>query len=366
MMAKQLKWFVMVILILSLAGLACQTLTGGENESSETADGADQALATVGPETASQAANGQAESSGDAQAAPFLDLSQLAGQVQSAELESYRMVLTMRVVPEGGGDPVATIEMQGAFQTEPAASTMAMTMVGLDELTGGTGTITVTQIDGSTYMVLGGSCITSQDGQDSSTFTDMANFENFLGSGRAQLVESNITINGIQADHYTFEQQDVSELDGVTEVQGDVYVATDGGYPVRVVFTATGDVGSLGVGDAQKGTIFYEMNFSDINQPVNIEVPAGCDVASAGEFPMLDDAFELTSFGDFLSYKTNKPFAEVVAFYKTEMAAAGWSLTNEFASEPVAQLSFSMDGRDVTISVVEDGTSDALLVNIIQ
>ena len=147
---------------------------------------------------------------------------------------------------------------------------------------------------------------------------------------------------------------------------GDIYVATDGGYPVRVVFTGNGDVGSFGVLDAQRGTIVYQIDFSDFDQPVDIAPPEGCSAAGNSEFPILDDASEINNLGGIMTYKTNKPFADVVSFYKQEMVAAGWALDNEFSAEPVAQLSFSKDSRSVTISIVGDATSAALLVSIIE
>ena len=94
--------------------------------------------------------------------------------------------------------------------------------------------------------------------------------------------------------------------------------------------------------------------------------PEGCDAAAGGEFPILPDAFEVTSLGEFTSYKTNTAFSAIADFYRAEMAAAGWTISSEFVTEPVAQLAFTKDGREVTVSVVEDPASDAWLVSIIQ
>ena len=76
-MSKQLKWFVILIMMLSFLGLACQTLTGGDDEPSESADGAEQAVATSPLADGGQAADGQAESAAGTQAEPFLDLGQV-------------------------------------------------------------------------------------------------------------------------------------------------------------------------------------------------------------------------------------------------------------------------------------------------
>jgi hypothetical protein len=106
------------------------------------------------------------------------------------------------------------------------------------------------------------------------------------------------------------------------------------------------------------------VDYSDFNAPIEITVPEGCSAPGESEYPMLADATNVNSFGDVLSYDTATVFDDVVEFYKTEMVAAGYTLDSEFATAPTALLTFSKDGQNVTVSVVESPTTDGLTVVI--
>jgi hypothetical protein len=119
-----------------------------------------------------------------------------------------------------------------------------------------------------------------------------------------------------------------------------------------------------GTGDTTGGHVVYQIDYSDFNQPIEITVPEGCSDAEDSEFPLLDDATQINSFGDVLTYNTNTAFEDVISFYKTEMAAAGYSLESEFAQAPTGLLTFNRDGEEVTVSVVDNPASDGLTVVI--
>jgi hypothetical protein len=122
--------------------------------------------------------------------------------------------------------------------------------------------------------------------------------------------------------------------------------------------------GLSGVSDpTSNGHMVYQVDYSDFNAPIEITAPEDCG-AGDSEYPMLDDAVNVNSFGDVLSYDTATPFNDVVEFYKTEMAAAGYTLDSEFATDPTALLTFSKDGENVTVSVVDSPTGDGLTVVI--
>jgi hypothetical protein len=72
--------------------------------------------------------------------------------------------------------------------------------------------------------------------------------------------------NGVNADHYQGSQAVLSALGTLTNVQSatwtaDLWIATDGGYPVGMAI----------VGTAADGTVAYEMVFdiTNVNDPSN-------------------------------------------------------------------------------------------------
>jgi hypothetical protein len=69
---------------------------------------------------------------------------------------------------------------------------------------------------------------------------------------------------------------------------------------------------------------------------------------------------------DVVTYLTESPYADVLAFYKTEMEANGWtndpSLSTEFGE--IATLSYNKDNRTATVSILTDVTSGKTLVAV--
>jgi hypothetical protein len=148
-------------------------------------------------------------------------------------------------------------------------------------------------------------------------------------------------------------------------VEGHVYVSREEGYLVRLSMEADGQELNLSGDGAENssGHIFYQIDYSDYNQPIEITEPEGCG-AGDSEYPLLADATDVNSFGDVLTYSTLTPFAEAVEFYRTEMVAAGYTLESEFAADPTALLTFNKDGEDVTVSVVDNPAGVGLTIVI--
>jgi hypothetical protein len=115
-----------------------------------------------------------------------------------------------------------------------------------------------------------------------------------------------------------------------------------------------------------EGEIMYDLNYFDFNQPFEITPPEGCDQDTAElEYPVTADAYQLSTTFGITSYKSDLPFEEVVQFYRDEMATAGWTLTEEFVSGPIALLSFSGDTGSVQITIALDEGSGTIDVGII-
>jgi hypothetical protein len=137
-----------------------------------------------------------------------------------------------------------------------------------------------------------------------------------------------------------------------------------------------GTMGNLGVALEEEGLeeaipqvslIQVEMNLVSINEPVNITIPEACENSGLAnsEYPVLEDAFESSSFGGVVTYKTETSFADVVTFYEETLTADGWVFQEDssfMVEGSTALMYFDKDGRSLTVTITGDTATDALVV----
>ena len=198
-------------------------------------------------------------------------------------------------------------------------------------------------------------CVTGVAADVAAPASGLADPDTLLaGLSGARWVADGQVVNGVVSRHYQFDRQALPAFqERPVEVAGYVYVAEDGGYVTRVTLTATGGNDFLSPGIMQEGILSLELNVSDVNQPLDVQLPDGC--AGGVAYPTLGDAFELTNLGDLVSYKTGQNLEDVVAFYQEQMPAAGWSpaaAAEIFADSAI--LTFARGEASVTVNVDPD------------
>jgi predicted small secreted protein len=69
---------------------------------------------------------------------------------------------------------------------------------------------------------------------------------------------------------------------------------------------------------------------------------------------------------DVVTYTTDAPYADVVAFYRAEMEANGWTYNETLSTEfgEIAALTYEKDGRTATLSILTDTTNGGTLVAV--
>jgi hypothetical protein len=287
-------------------------------------------------------------------------------------LNSYEMTMMISTTVS---ETTQVVEATIQVSTDPAASYMTFSFSGFDEAIGAS-SMSMTQVDGITYMnMFEFGCVTSSEGDLTEDF-NMLDANDFLAEvGEANLVGEE-TINGIETLHYTFDESAIT--DGSTEydwAQGDVYIAKEGNFVVRFQVEGEGPVAAVGfvleeTEDATQvptmGLTQVEMNLTNINEPVNITIPEECENsgAAASEFPVLEDAYESSSFGGIVTYKTATSFADAVAFYQDSLAADGWTYDESsfILENSTALMNFDKDGRSLTVTITEETGTDAFTV----
>lgn len=365
-MMRRTYWFLVLILLLSLPALACGLFGGDDAEATAVPE-----ATPVVEETAPEAtAVPQAEEPPAAEQAttevPSLPESALTlDAITELPFNSYHMTMALEITGKNasGEEVVQTMSSDFAFSKDPQIMNMIMSFSGIADLAGSE-KIEMAQIDGTSYMVIPEmGCITTSGGDllDENPFTSMMQPDQFLNDLGNTKYEGDETVNGIPTRHYSFDKSAMTgtDLSEIEEADGHVYVAQDGDFLVRMVLDATGKIDLFDEGLTEDGQMHIEINLTDVDVPVEAAIPEVCaaEDGSVGgansEFPLIEDASEVTSFAGVLSYQTALPVEDVLAFYDDALAAEGWvkDEAGSFVASGNALVSYTRDGVTLSVTV---------------
>lgn len=363
---KQFQWLAAFILLLSLPTLACGIL--GADEEPTAVPAAEEG--EVEPTDTPEPTEAPTDTPEPAREAPELgNLSDLGATLD--QYNSYRLTVVMSFTGQGADAQEGGVSFETAVITEPPASRTTISMEGqLIEEAGGMDSLSIAEVGDQVYMVLPGmGCVAgSGDEMGASTdqFSDIFDTEDLLGEIEGAEFVGEETVNDVDVDHYRFDETQVQDPESnMREVDGDVYIARDGNYVVRMVVNGVGTMDLFGEGAEEEGTIHVEYNVTDVGAEFEIEIPEGCE-ETGNEFPLMDDATNQASFGGFTSYETSASVDEVVAFYEEEMAALGYEAAeDQFISEDTAMLTFVQEGMaEISVTINhEEGTTTVLIAS---
>lgn len=224
------------------------------------------------------------------------------------------------------------------------------------------------QIGNTMYMLSGdpsqgGSCVSISSDDRKSQLTKGIFSPSLLGRVNDARYVGRDTVNGIPTRHYRYDEK-ATLIAGLGKVAGEVWVAEDGGYVAKDQVNWTGGSGLFGAASTGKGDGSWTWELSEVNQPMTIKAPENCEGA-AGGLPLMADATDKSTFGDFITYKSKSSPDEVAAFYKEAMPAAGWKLEGEpTATEQMVQMAFAKDDQraQLIITVADEATQVMITV----
>jgi hypothetical protein len=109
---------------------------------------------------------------------------------------------------------------------------------------------------------------------------------------------------------------------------------------------------------------FENPNLSPGGQSDSSSAGTGVDV---GEFPVLDDAEEITSLGGFITYYSAADISSTVDFYRNEMSAEGWAEDEAqtlIQPDTLGMMQFTKEGETVMVTVTkeDDGRTNVIVV----
>jgi hypothetical protein len=354
-LVRRLGLFLSVILLLGLTlgcGLSGLGGIGGEEAPSptEAPPGGEVSEPPSGGEV-SEPPGGGAETEEEEE----IGLSSVSSGLQS--LDSYRSSFKMAFEGTTGGEAEQwAYEMDVETVRDPFAQRVVIRGSDVEEA------VESVQIGDRQYLVLGqGQCISSSADESDTMDTEIFEPDDVIGGlAEARRVRPDEKVNGVLCRHYTFDESNVG-WGTFAHAEGEVWVAVEGDYVVRYTLQADGKTPVTG---DEEGHIEWEYEVRDVNAPITIEPPAGCESAES-DFPIMPDATDMTTMGGMVMYTSASSFDDVLAFYQEQMPANGWSDTGDpFISSDNAMLGYSKEGRSVTITLArEDGTVSVLIMS---
>ncbi len=183
--------------------------------------------------------------------------------------------------------------------------------------------------------------------------------------GNGNLVKKGETVNGIKTDHFGVNQAAISGA-LITSGKTDFWISqADSELLVRMIGKGVGEMTSMTIGAQITGDIIWQYDLLDVNQIKEIVVPQACLDAAQDiqkDIPILENAEELTIFGQIISYKTQDKAEDVVNFYKTQMDNNGYALTNNLSFSGLYNLTFSKDGKNINIAISNENEGGSLII----
>lgn len=376
------------LLILMLASLACATLTGGNPAAPDvtvptivvpTVDVPDVEIPTVPDVTnPTPAPEGGDSEQNTTAGTDTLNLDDPALFASPADVNSYRvnLVFTFSGQASDGTAVNSSIRGEGAFSVNPSQMSFTFQTSSADVPLG---TMEIVQVDDTMYMSsaeLGCFSLPVDQGTSENPYEELMNTGGFL-TGQATRIQPDETLNGIPVYVYEITSANLSTTDSSTQdfteiTNGRVYIAKDTGYLVGIVMDGQGKNTIDGSNMDLVGNVHFEVNYYDQNQPVTVTVPAACaqgdtgSGVSSGSFPVPEGVSDLISMTGMTTFSSDKTPEELAQYYKTEMAAAGWTAGEEISMTGFVTLTFTKDGKTATVTITADASTGKTLVLIVE
>ena len=267
-------------------------------------------------------------------------------------LASYRATLILTFVGTHAGKPEQWSRTDTLLVTQ-SPLTRQLTI----DYSDGTDQVNRAEINGGTYeWQAGGICmLKTADASRSvaASWEPAARLSSVIGAEEA----GTETLNNVAATHYRFDERAIG-IAGVSDSRGELWVAAEGGYLIRYQLTTTG--GTDYFGEGIEGTLTWNYQLSDVNQPLSIELPDDCPPALLN-MPLMSDAADVLQLPGFTSYTTPSGIEDVLAFYEELVTASGAQANNPpLISEHSILFGFTQNDQPILLIVSNDGSTTSV------
>jgi hypothetical protein len=273
-----------------------------------------------------------------------------------ANLASYKATLILAFDGTQAGKPIKWTKTYVMLATkEPAARQLTVDKVGETAIH-----VLMAERDGAAYIRRGGeACIATEIDKDDSPATRMEPAGFLYGVFGAEEASSE-TVNGVAANHYTFDERALEPM-SIPKSTGEMWVAADGGYLVRYVLATKGSGEYFG--EDAEGTLTWNYELTNINQPVTVELPNDCPAGMVNA-PLLSDAADVLSVPGMLSYSSHTSVADAAAFYQKQLVDLGWKPgPAQPMSDELALLEYTRGVQQLSVIIIAgEGTTTVNIV----
>ena len=273
-----------------------------------------------------------------------------------SSLGSYRAELQLRFEGTKDGEPLIW------SQTLSLAVDRAVEGRLLSVETGEAGTGLVTGLFGQvhyTSSTTGGECLTTmaERGNPPPEIPEVAGLlPPIHGASPAGPPES---FEGNDVVRYTLDGQSVTMTEGA-EVEGEAVIAAQGGYLARYSLRVTGGADQFGDGTIGEMQWTYELH--DINQPLDLQPPAGCPQGDV-DVPMPEEARDVVRRPGFLTFVTDLDIVRAGEFYEERLPNKGWQASpDNLVLDNAAFLIFTRADQRLVIQVRGVGETQVWLL----
>jgi hypothetical protein len=359
----------LVFTMLVAAALACSVFTGksktqepaatqpGEIEITDTIETVGEATQPAGVSPTESEVEAEAGESGD-----LPDLSQGLGN-----LPSYRASFNIAILAKDqDGNPTSnTVQItQETVNTDNSQHTL---LIFSGSLVGGTdseGKYEVYQIEGMSYLVsfddpANPQCSTFAAG--ASPIKDaLLDPKDVIGKmENAKLVKKGESVNGIKTNHYTYDETNLSGSQ-FTKAKGDVWVAQEGNYVVKLTGTATG-LSLVQVKDAN-ATATFDYAIDQVGKVAKIKAPEFCGSLPA-DIPLPPNTKVELAIGEIYTLRSTDSSKDVADFYRSQLPNNGWTLGEDNTIGEMVTLHFTKDTRSLDIIINSDNGSTTIMIS---
>jgi hypothetical protein len=371
MMSRSMKPIVFVVIALLMATLACSLPGAGKSTPKA------KQTPTIGTQMGTTATKAPAQSGGantpttapqGGEAVPAGEVGSISDLNQGMDtLKSYRMqyVYAFDGKDDQGNPSKGSITSTQEVINGSTDSHVSYEATGDAASSGNAGKIEMYQIGKDSYMISADEqgkeqCAAFSSGDQSNPQDTLFKPSDFLdGVTDARLVKKGETVNGVKADHYTFDQTNMPSS-GYTAASGDLWIAQDGGYMVKYVGKSTGSSSIFAAGK-DVGEITWDYNLTDINAITEIKPPENCAAPGlSSDIPMPPNTTVDSSFSGLTTLKSTDDTKTVADFYRSTMPSQGWKIDSDNALGDMVMLSLTKADRQLSIVITKEdagGTS---------
>jgi hypothetical protein len=293
-------------------------------------------------------------------------------------LNSYRAAFRFDWSGTKDGQPVTGfMQMSSAFVREPPAQELHFAGQGLGQAAGqSAGEVAFIQVGDTAWFHESESDSWMQVPAGSLNFSEGLFFkpEDILKDfdvSKARRSPLPQNVNGVETYQYTFDEADfdlaaLPQGEEVKNAEGEVYVAVDGNYVVRLVLNA--DLAFAESGEMfDEGNVKMTFDISDVNQPIAIEPPAEAEAQTGGreDVALLSDAQIQFSSAELISYQTASSVKDAAQFYENEMPKNGWSAKEgNMVLDESAVLGYNKGSETASVIIGTDQGKTSVLISI--